>query len=427
MKTVKTIAIIGLGYVGLPLALLADKKKFEVFGIDTNAEKIKHLLNSKSYIDDISDQDIADSSIHFTNNISLVKKANAVIVCVPTPVSLEKIPNLGPVRGAITAIAPHISKGSLVIIESTINPGVCDEVVIPLLEKISGKKVGEDFYLAHCPERINPGDPKWNVSNINRVIGANSKLELDIAVSLYKSLIDAEIKPMATIKEAEAVKIVENSFRNVNIAFVNELAMSFHKLGINLENVIDGAATKPFAFMPHHPGCGVGGHCIPVDPYYLIEYAHDHGFEHEFLRLASNINESMPRFTIELLTEALNEIGLPLSGTKVTLLGMSYKANVGDTRESPSSVIGYLLDEAEAELTIYDPYIANDSTANSLDESLDGVTAIVIATGHKEFKDIDLNILKKKGIRVVIDGRNIFRDQKEFFEKNSIIYKGIGI
>ena len=427
MSSIKSIAIIGLGYVGLPIALLASKKGFNVIGIDTDIKKIKSLASNKSYIGDVADDEIIHTKASFTTDATKVSEVDAVLICVPTPVSAEKIPDLGPVRGAVSAIAPHIKKETLVVVESTINPGVCDEVVIPLLEKLSGKKVGIDVYLAHCPERINPGDPKWNVSNINRVVGANSKLELDMAVELYKKIIDAEIKPMGTIKEAEAVKIVENSFRNINIAFVNELAMSFHKLGINLENVIDGAATKPFAFIPHHPGCGVGGHCIPVDPYYLIEYAHNHGFEHEFLRLASNINESMPRFTVDLLIEALNEVGLPLKDTKVTLLGMSYKANVGDGRESPAHVIRDLLVEAETNLTIYDPYTPEDSTTNSLNEALAGATAVVIATGHDEFKNITPSLLKKNGNLVLIDGRNILRSQKEAFKNNSIIYTGIGI
>jgi len=427
MTSIKSIAVIGLGYVGLPLALLADKKGFKVIGIDTDSKKIQLLADKKSYINDVTDKEIVESGAIFTGDVSKVTQANAVIVCVPTPVNIEKVPDLEPVKGAVSAVAPYLKNGTLVVIESTINPGVCDDIVIPLLEEKSGKKVDKDIYLAHCPERINPGDPKWNVSNINRVVGANSKLELDMAVELYRSIIDAEIKPMGTIKEAEAVKIVENSFRNINIAFVNELAMSFHKLGINLENVIDGAATKPFAFMLHHPGCGVGGHCIPVDPYYLIEYAHSHGFEHEFLRLAGSINESMPKFTIDLLIEALNEVGLQLKGTKVALLGLSYKANVGDGRESPAHVIRDLLVDAEADLTIYDPYTKQDSTVNSLDEALTGATAIVIATGHNEFKNIDPVLLKKYGTLVIIDGRNILRHQKKTFENASIIYNGIGI
>ena len=183
------------------------------------------------------------------------------------------MPNLNPVKNAVSSIAPLLKKHALLIIESTVNPGVCDEVVLPLLEEQSGMKVGTDIYLAHCPERINPGDTKWNVENINRVVGASSKTGLKLAKEFYESIITGEVKAMGSLKEAEAVKIIENSFRDVNIAFVNELAMSFDKLGINIVNVIDGAATKPFAFMPHYPGIGVGGHCIPVDPYYLIEYA----------------------------------------------------------------------------------------------------------------------------------------------------------
>lgn len=427
MSSIKSIAVIGLGYVGLPIALLASKKGFKVYGIDTDIKKIQSLSNNKSYIGDVTDEKIKNTNASFTNDASVVSKVDVVIVCVPTPVSPEKMPDLGPVRRAVSDIAPHLKKGTLVVIESTVNPGVCDEIVAPLLEKKSGKKVGKDIYLAHCPERINPGDPKWDVSNINRVVGANSKAELDMVVALYKKLIDAEIKPMGTIKEAEAVKIVENSFRNINIAFVNELAMSFHKLGINLENVIDGAATKPFAFMPHYPGCGVGGHCIPVDPFYLIEYAHCHGFEHEFLRLAISVNEGMPQFTVDLLIEALNDVGLPLKDTKVTLLGLSYKANVGDGRESPSYIIRNLLVEAEANLTIYDPYVQEKSTAKSLDEALIGATAIVIATGHNEFKNIDFSLLKKNGTLVIIDGRNIFKDKKEFITNLGIIYNGIGV
>lgn len=427
MSSIKTIAVIGLGYVGLPLALLAAKKDFKTIGIDVSEKKMGSLSNGISYIDDVSNEEIASTTVTFTDNAAAVAEADAVIICVPTPVDKAKQPDLTPVKSAVSAVAPHLKDGTLVVIESTINPGVCDDVVLPLLEEKSGKKVGQDVYLAHCPERINPGDPKWNVSNINRVVGANSKPELDKAVELYEQLIDATIKPMATIKEAEAVKVVENSFRDVNIAFVNELAMSFHKLGINVENVIDGAATKPFAFMPHHPGAGVGGHCIPVDPYYLIEYAHSYGFEHDFLRLARGVNESMPQFTVDLLTEALNDVGLPLKGTKVALLGLSYKSNVGDDRESPANVIRHIIDEEEANLAVFDPYIPHNSTVSSLNEALDGSSAILIATGHNEFKNFDFNDLADNGIKVIIDGRNIYRHQIAEIKAAGLIYKGIGI
>jgi nucleotide sugar dehydrogenase len=427
MTPIQSIAVIGLGYVGLPLALLASNKKFKVFGLDIDRKKIESLLNSRSYIDDVSDKDIAKSKAAFTDDFSRVSLSDAVIVCVPTPVNSNKEPDLGPVIGAVSSAAPYMKNGSLMIIESTINPGVCDDVVIPLLEKTSGKRVGKDIYLAHCPERINPGDPKWNVSNINRVVGANSKSELDMAVKLYEELIDAQIKPMGSLKEAEAVKVVENSFRDVNIAFVNELAMSFHNLGINLENVIDGAATKPFSFMAHHPGCGVGGHCIPVDPYYLIEYASSHGFEHNFLRLARNINESMPKFTVGLLIEALNEINFPLKDARITLLGLSYKANVGDKRESPALVMQKALQDLGVKLTVYDPYFIDDSTVKTIDEALKDATGIVIATGHDDFIKLSPSILEKNKVKIVVDGRNLLRKKVEDFRRSGIIYKGIGI
>jgi nucleotide sugar dehydrogenase len=427
MSKIKSVAIIGLGYVGLPLAILAANKQFKVFGLDIDQTKIKSLSKGKSYIDGISDKDVGSSTAIFSDNFEHVRSADAVIICVPTPVTHDKLPDLGPVKGAISSVAPYLKKGVLLVVESTINPGVCNGVVIPLVEEVSKKKVGTDIYLAHCPERINPGDPNWDVSNINRVVGADSKIELDLAVGLYERLINATIKPMESLKEAEAVKIVENSFRDINIAFVNELAMSFHKLGINLENVIDGASTKPFAFMAHHPGVGVGGHCIPVDPYYLIDYAHGYNFEHDFLRLARNINEGMPQFTVGLLVEALNELEMSLKDTKVAMLGLSYKANVGDSRESPAYIVKDLLENAGTKLITFDPYIDHPSNADSLESALNSAYAIVLTAAHDEFKYINANVLIENGIKIVIDGRNIYRDQKQSFLDAGIIYKGIGI
>lgn len=427
MQEIRTIAVVGLGYVGLPLALLADRKGYSVIGLDVSQPKLEALKKGTSYIDDVTSEEITQSNVTFTDDFATVTNCQAVIVCVPTPVNEDKSPDLGPVKGAITAIAPHLKAHALVILESTVNPGVCDEVITPLLEEMTGKKVSKDIYLAHCPERINPGDPNWNVSNINRVIGANSEQELELAKELYESIINADIRAMASLKEAEAVKVVENSFRDINIAFVNELAMSFNKMGINVENVINGAATKPFAFMPHHPGCGVGGHCIPVDPYYLIEYAHDHGFEHRFLRLARDINEHMPNFTVELLEEGLGDTVDSLHGAKVALLGISYKENVGDDRESPAHTIRKLLENAGADLVVFDPYIPEKSTVKSLDEALDHATAVVVATGHNEFRSLRAKTFAANNISVVVDGRNVLRDIKHELQEARIYYKGIGV
>ncbi len=423
----KKTAIIGLGYVGLPLALLAAKKGHDVIGIDVDTAKVDSLTAKKSYIDDISDKQVASSKAKFTTDMSEVRTADFVVVCVPTPVDQDKQPDLTILENATKGLAKYVNSGTMVIIESTINPGVCDKIIRPLLEAGSGKTVGKDIYLAHCPERVNPGDPHFHVGNINRVVGANSEKELAMAVDFYKGLIDADIKPMGSIKEAEAVKVVENTFRDINIAFVNELAMSFHRLGINVENVLDGAATKPFAFMAHRPGTGVGGHCIPVDPYYLIEYAHQYNFDHEFLLHARNINERMPNFTIDLLEEGLNEIEEPLKGTRVALLGLSYKQNVGDDRESPAYILRSLLQDGMADLITFDPYIQDESGAKNLSEALKKSTAVVIATAHDEFKAITPKQFANNGIKVVIDGRNMFKDSYRDFAKHGIIYHGIGV
>lgn len=273
MQKTKSIAVIGLGYVGLPLALLAERKGFAVIGLDIDKEKISLIRNKVSpFKDDAISEELKSTSIVVTTEPSSLAEVDVIIICVPTPVHKNHLPNLEPVIRASKSIAQYLKRGQLVVLESTVNPGVSENVIIPLLEE-SGLKAGKDFYVSHCPERINPGDTKWSLVNIPRVVGSLEKVGLEKTLALYRSLIEADIVPMHSLKEAEAVKVVENSFRDINIAFVNELAMSFSTLGIDVTNVIKGAATKPFAFMPHFPGVGVGGHCIPVDPYYLIEYA----------------------------------------------------------------------------------------------------------------------------------------------------------
>lgn len=417
------VSVIGLGYVGLPLALLSAKKGHKVTGIDLDKKKVA-LIND--HTDPLGDEyiskHIAKTSLKAEADFSAVKDSDIVIICVPTPVKNDYQPDLGPLKGATKSVAQNLKHGALVIVESTINPGVCDEIVIPLLESESGLKINKDFYVSHCPERINPGDKKWNVENIPRVAGSSSDTGLKRTVEFYESIVDASIKPMGSLKEAEACKVVENSFRDVNIAFVNELAKSFNKLGINVKNVIDGAATKPFAFMPHYPSIGVGGHCIPVDPYYLIEYARGYGFEHEFLSLARSINNSMPEFTVDQLADGLNEIGHTLNGAEVALLGLSYKANVADDRESPSYKVAQILKDKGSKVRIFDPYFPEKSTAPNLDAALTGATAVILASNHDAFLDIDFS---KFGIKMVVDGKNAL--DKNQITESGIIYRGIGV
>lgn len=420
------VAVIGLGYVGLPLALLASRKGYITYGIDIDTQKVNKINNKISpFFDDEVQKELERSNFTATTEFNIIKDCDIAIICVPTPVNTDKTPNLKPVEGACISISKHIKKGSLIILESTVNPGVCENMIIPLLEENSGLKAGVDFYIAHCPERINPGDNKWNVENINRVVGSLEKTGLDMVYNFYSSITTGNIHKMNNLKEAEAVKIIENSFRDINIAFINEIAMSFSLLGIDVVNVIEGAKTKPFSFLAHYPGCGVGGHCIPVDPYYLIEYAKkESGFEHAFLSLARNINNNMPKFTVDLLSNSIKEKGLIPKDFKITILGIAYKANIGDFRESPSFAI---IEEAEKQgyiVSSFDPFVLEKSTHTTLEEALEGSRAVIIATNHTLFKNLTPDFFIEKNISFIIDGRNCL--DKEKFKDTNIIYKGIG-
>lgn len=398
-----TVAIIGLGYVGLPLARLAARKRYRVFGIDIDSKKV-NAINCRKL------------GFEASTSFEKVKKANIIIICVPTPVYPNRLPNYEPLENACKSTAPHLTKNDLVILESTVNPGVCENVVLPIL--------GNKILLAHCPERINPGDKKWEVHNIPRVLGGLNKKSTEAAYKFYKSILSADIKLMGSLKEAEAVKVVENSFRNINIAFVNELAQSFARLGIDVVNVINGASTKPFSFMAHYPGCGVGGHCIPVDPYYLIDYAKKNGYSHKFLSLAMKINEDMPGYTVSLLKDEFTKFGKKFKGAKIAVLGLSYKADIADTRESPSFAIIDTLRGSGVDVHAYDPYVKNGSCIKNLDDAITGVDAVILATDHEEFKAINPSLLSKKKVKIIIDGRNFLN--KDEFAATDISYKGIG-
>ena len=418
------VCIIGLGYVGLPLAAQCALKGYEVYGLENDTKKNDLINAGKTTInEEFLVENLPKVKITATDDPSIIKECDIVIMCVPTPVDENYYPDLTPVKVANEAIVKNLNSGQLVIIESTINPGVCEEVIKPMFDE-AGFTIGKDYELAHCPERINPGDPKWNVTNIPRVVGSFTKKGLEQAVEFYEKVIDGQIMPMKSIREAEAVKIMENSFRDINLAFVNELAKSFDVLDIDIVDVIKGASTKPFAFMPHWPSRGVGGHCIPVDPYYLIERAKASGFDHEFLKIARKVNNSMPEYTVEILQDALNKVKMPLNGTNVGILGISYKANIADLRESPVIKIVKHLKRHEANVLVFDPHAKEHSTATSLEELLEKSDALILATSHKEFLEIDPALFKKHGIKVLVDGMNALN--KEEIEKHGILYKGIG-
>jgi UDP-N-acetyl-D-glucosamine dehydrogenase len=425
-NTQKTVAVIGLGYVGLPLAVRASERGYDVIGFDIDQRKIDALKEGKLIFKDAYlEENLAKYPILVTNDPTELKRADIHIICVPTPVDESRHPDLTPVVGASETVASNAKKGSLVILESTVNPYVSEEVIKPILEK-HGFTISEDIFLSHCPERINPGDPKWNVTNIPRVVGSFDAKGLEMSLDFYRSIVDADIRPMKSIREAEATKILENSFRNVNIAFVNEIAMSFDTLGIDVKDVIEGASTKPFAFMAHYPSCGIGGHCIPVDPHYLVERAKESGFDHVFLRHAIATNDNMPLYAVDRLQDALNEQKIAMNGTIIGVLGLAYKADIDDLRESPALEVIKHLKEHKAIVESFDPYLPELSSTKSLEELLEKSDAIFIATNHKIFLSaLTPELLKQHGIKVVLDGKNCL-DKERFSKEPSFVYRGIG-
>ncbi|MFP4403917.1 MAG: nucleotide sugar dehydrogenase [Candidatus Woesearchaeota archaeon] len=410
----KKIGIIGLGYVGLPLALLSSHKGLNTTGFDIDLHKINSYKQKKYLLNEPYLYEWNSNNVTFTNVIKDILDCDIKIMCVPTPINSKKLPDLKYVIRASEMITKNLKENDLVIIESTIHPGVCEEIINPILEK-SNKK----YFLAHCPERINPGDKKWNVSNIPRVVGGINKTSAELATNFYKKL-DLNVITLNKIKEAEATKILENTFRDINIAFINEMAQSFYKLGINIQEVIKGASTKPFGFMPHYPGVGVGGHCIAIDPYYMIQRGKEAGYNHLFLKLAREINSNMPEHIVNIIQDELNLLNKPIKNTTIAILGIAYKNNVADDRESPSYEVIKLLKEKKADLNIYDPYFLEKSNKKTLTTTIKDAEVIVLCTAHDEFIKNQKEFVKAK---IIIDGRN--KLNKELFK--NIVYRGVGI
>ena len=411
------ISIIGLGYVGLPLLLLSESKGVNVFGYDVDEKKINLIKKGKSPIKGKEIQEGLDKyQLKVDSNPEILKGSDYFVVAVPTPVR-GKEPDYSYIKSASKIISNYLTKGATVIIESTIAPKICRNIVKPILEE-TGMKVGEDVYLAHCPERIDPGNKKWKLNDIPRVVGGYTPAGRKRAVEFYSKILDGGIFEVSSLEVAESSKIVENSFRDINIAFVNELARIFDKAGIPTKEVIEAASTKPFGFMAHWPGCGVGGHCIPVDPYLLIKESERSGYEPELLLRARKVNESMPNYTVQRVVKALNEVKRPVSGVKIALLGVAYKGNVDDIRGSPGLKIKQLLRDLGADVKVYDPYVGSESDYSSLEETF-GSECLVIATNHSEFKSLEN--LDLKNVKVIVDGRNMLDK-----EKIKVKYLGVG-
>src|SRR3954467_4609385 len=353
------VGVIGLGYVGLPLVVEFARAGFDVTGFDVDASKTDQINAGKSYIPDVLDTDlaacVAAGKLRATTDMSQLAEMDAIDICVPTPLRKTKDPDLSYVVHAVEAVAATLRRGQLVILESTTYPGTTDEVVQPMLVA-KGFTPDVDFFLAFSPERVDPGNPQFNTKNIPKIVGGVGPASTEVAAALYGATVQHVIQVTST-RVAEMVKLLENTFRAVNIGLVNEIALMCHKMNIDVWEVIDAAKTKPFGFMPFYPGPGLGGHCIPIDPFYLSWKARQSGFECRFIELAGQVNSSMPAYVVERVAEALNSARKPVNGSRVHLVGVAYKKDVNDMRESPALDILELLVRRGANVTYADPWV----------------------------------------------------------------------
>lgn len=413
-----TIGVIGLGYVGLPLAVEMAEAGFRVYGLDINEEKVRKLGMGESYIIDLESSRVAGvitrGMFYPETDFSVIAKCDAVSICVPTPLRKTKDPDVSYITSAVSEIKKYMHKGLLITLESTTYPGTTEELIQHEIEEL-GYKIGEDFFLCFSPERVDPGNSVFNTKNTPKVIGGITPKCTELGCLLYGQVLE-HIVPVSSTKVAEMVKLLENTFRSVNIGLVNELALMCDRMGINVWEVIDAAATKPFGFMPFYPGPGIGGHCIPLDPMYLSWKAKMFNFYNKFIELASDINGNMPRYTVSKIMDALNMHSKSLRGSKVLILGMAYKKNIDDVRESPALDIFTLLLEKGAQVNYHDPYVpsfkSGGSVINSVEispEIINQYDCVILATDHTCF---DYNMIAKNA-RLIVDTRNGFKEYRE--------------
>ena len=413
------VGVIGLGYVGLPLVIEFGRARFSVTGFDIDQSKVTQLTQGKSYIrhipEDAIRQLVEGGRFTATTDFSGIRDTDCLLICVPTPLTKNREPDMKYVADTARAMAPHLKKGQLISLESTTYPGTTREVLIPLLEKGSGLKADADFFVAYSPEREDPNNPDFNTRTIPKVVGADSPEGREAALALYDQVVEQTV-PVSDTPTAEATKLMENIFRAVNIALVNELKVIFDRMGIDVWEVIRAASTKPFGYMPFYPGPGLGGHCIPIDPFYLTWKAREFGVTTRFIELAGEVNWQMPEYVVQRLMWMLNKHGIALAKSRLLILGMAYKKDVDDYRESPSLRIMEILKESGAEVDFHDPYVPRMGPSREYPqfagmESVDIATipdydAVLILTNHSVF---DYNTIVESA-RLVLDTRNACGD-----------------
>ena len=416
-----TIGIVGMGYVGQPLALRYAETGFRVLGYDVDSEKAAELNAGHSSIEHIDDaaiaRAVANGRFEVTVDMARAVEADALIICVPTPLNKYREPDLGFVIGTMESLLPHLRSGQVLSLESTTYPGTTEEEIVTRIEK-SGFTVGKDVFVVYSPEREDPGNKQFNTHTIPKVVGGHTQACLDVGKALYGGVID-KVVPVSSTRTAEMTKLLENIHRAVNIGLVNEMKIVADRMGIDIFEVIDAAATKPFGFTPYYPGPGLGGHCIPIDPFYLTWKAREYGLHTRFIELSGEINRAMPEYVVGKLVKALNDRRKALTGSKVLVLGIAYKKNVDDMRESPSVEVMELLRDAGAEVAYSDPHVPvfpkmrehrfDLASVVLTPETVAGYDAVVLATDHAKF---DYDMIRTNA-QVIIDSRGVYRAPAE--------------
>lgn len=416
-----TVGVVGLGYVGLPLAVEKAKAGFKTIGFDVQEEKVKMVNEGHNYIGDVVNEDLKElvesGMMKATSEFSFVKDVDFIAICVPTPLDKHQEPDISYVKSSTEAISKHLSRDTMVVLESTTYPGTTEELLLPILEEGSGLKCGEDFYLGFSPERVDPGNLIYKTKNTPKVVGAVGKDATEVISAMYREVLEGEIYEVSSPAIAEMEKILENTYRNINIGLVNELAILCNKMGISLWEVIDAAKTKPYGFQAFYPGPGLGGHCIPLDPYYLTWKAREFGFHTSMIENSMIINDKMPEYTVDRAASVLNEHKKALNGSKVLVLGVAYKNNIDDYRESPALNVIDILKERGTVTDFYDPWIPKYKRNGEWHEGISEINAdiikgydlILVATAHDAY---DYEMIRKNAV-AIFDTRNAFKDVEE--------------
>ncbi len=409
-----TVGIVGLGYAGLPLAMAFAEVGFDVTGIDLNEQRVRAVRNHESYLVDVPVEryENLEAELTATTDYAVVRELDALTICVPTPLSKTRTPDLNYIVSAAESVGSNIKPGMLVVLQSTTHPGTTEEVVLPILEERSGGKVGKDFFLGYAPERVDPGNEVWNIRNTPKLVSGVTEECLRRTALLYETIVDT-VQPLSSPMVAETAKLHENTFRAVNIALANELALMCDRLGISPWEVIEAASSKPFGFLPHYPGPGLGGDCIPVVPHFLAWRLREYGYSARLIEAAHEVNAAMPLYVVQKISDALNEAGKPIKGSRLLLLGMAYKADVHDTRESPSLEIMRQLIQRGGDVRYCDPWVdqveLDGATHTSVGWSAEEVAAadcVVVLTPHTRFSEEPL----WDGAQVIVDTRHVVPD-----------------